>query len=292
MGFGASITRRLEGAHPALFGLYAVFASFTVYFCMYAIRKPFSAGTYPEEILLPIVGGIQLKILYVISQLFGYTLSKFLGIKVVSEMTSGKRALVLMGMLAAALVALLLFAITPAPWSAGFLFLNGIPLGMVWGLVFSFLEGRRTTEALAAGLSASYVLADGAVKTAGPHDPGPGRERGVDAVRDRPVLLPGADAGRVAAAAPAAAHAGGRGGAREAGADGQRAAVGVLPVEHARPRGVDGLACAADGVPRLQLQLRARGVGTPSATPTRRRCSPLRRSPSRWACSWRWAACS
>jgi hypothetical protein len=167
MAVGASITRRLEGAHPALFGLYAVFASFTVYFCMYAIRKPFSAGTYPEEILLPIVGGIQLKILYVISQLFGYTLSKFLGIKVVSEMTSGKRALVLMGMLAAALVALLLFAITPAPWSAGFLFLNGIPLGMVWGLVFSFLEGRRTTEALAAGLSASYVLADGAVKTAG-----------------------------------------------------------------------------------------------------------------------------
>jgi hypothetical protein len=36
---------------------------------------------------------------------------------------------------------------------------------MVWGLTFGFLEGRRTSEALGAGLSASYILASDAVKT-------------------------------------------------------------------------------------------------------------------------------
>jgi hypothetical protein len=38
---------------------------------------------------------------------------------------------------------------------------------MVWGLVFGFLEGRKTTEALGAGLSASFIVASGVVKTIG-----------------------------------------------------------------------------------------------------------------------------
>jgi hypothetical protein len=37
----------------------------------------------------------------------------------------------------------------------------------VWGLVFGFLEGRRTSEILGAGLSISYIVASGAVKTIG-----------------------------------------------------------------------------------------------------------------------------
>src|SRR6185295_12896298 len=48
-----------------------------------------------------------------------------------------------------------------------FLFLNGLPLGMVFGLVLGFLEGRRHTEALTAGLCASFILADGVTKTVG-----------------------------------------------------------------------------------------------------------------------------
>ena len=38
---------------------------------------------------------------------------------------------------------------------------------MVWGLVFGFLEGRRQTELLGAGLSASYIVASGFVKSVG-----------------------------------------------------------------------------------------------------------------------------
>jgi membrane protein YdbS with pleckstrin-like domain len=38
---------------------------------------------------------------------------------------------------------------------------------MVFGLVLGFLEGRRLTEALSAGLCASFIVADGVVKSVG-----------------------------------------------------------------------------------------------------------------------------
>ena len=38
---------------------------------------------------------------------------------------------------------------------------------MVFGLVLGFLEGRQTTELLAAGLCASFILADGIMKSVG-----------------------------------------------------------------------------------------------------------------------------
>jgi hypothetical protein len=89
------------------------------------------------------------------------------GIKVVSEMPAGRRALSIMGVIGMAWVALLAFALLPAPYRALALFVNGLPLGVVWGLVYAFLEGRRISELLGAGLSASYILASGVVKSAG-----------------------------------------------------------------------------------------------------------------------------
>jgi hypothetical protein len=47
------------------------------------------------------------------------------------------------------------------------MFFNGLPLGMIWGIVFSYVEGRRYTELLAAGLSISFIVSSGAVKTIG-----------------------------------------------------------------------------------------------------------------------------
>nr|WP_315815098.1 DUF5690 family protein [Paraflavitalea speifideiaquila] len=37
---------------------------------------------------------------------------------------------------------------------------------MVWGIVFSYLEGRRFTEVLAIGLSISLIISSGILKTA------------------------------------------------------------------------------------------------------------------------------
>jgi hypothetical protein len=159
------IMRWLAGTNPVLFTLYAVAASFSAYFCMYAFRKPFSAGTY--EGLTFLGSSIELKTALVTSQLLGYMLSKFIGIKFCSEITARRRAVALVGLILLAELALLLFAVVPAQLRVAAMFLNGLPLGMVWGLVVAYLEGRRTSEALLAGLSCSFILASGIVKDIG-----------------------------------------------------------------------------------------------------------------------------
>jgi hypothetical protein len=142
---------------------WCVVAAFGTYFCMYAFRKPFTAASYDKVILW----GAGYKTILVTAQVLGYTVSKFLGIKVVAEVDPKRRAALLLGLMATAEIALLLFALTPPPFNFIWLFCNGVPLGMVFGLVLGFLEGRRQTEALAAGLCASFIIADGATKSAG-----------------------------------------------------------------------------------------------------------------------------
>lgn len=138
-------------------------AAFGTYFCTYAYRKPFTAAAYAGESL----GGIDFKTVLVTAQVFGYMLSKFLGIKVVSEMRPERRAAGILVLITAAELALVLFGLTPPPYNAICLFLNGLPLGMVFGLVLGFLEGRRHTEVLTAGLCTSFIVADGVTKSAG-----------------------------------------------------------------------------------------------------------------------------
>ncbi len=157
------MTRWLESASTATFSLFAVTAAFTTYFCMYGYRKPFAASHY-EGFDFWI---FDLKSALIISQLIGYALSKLLGIKFNSEMPAARRKWMLIALIAWAEVALVAFALLPPPWKVAAIFLNGLPLGTVWGLVFSFLEGRRSSEILGAGLSCSYIVASGAVKSVG-----------------------------------------------------------------------------------------------------------------------------
>jgi hypothetical protein len=162
-----SLTRWLEKAPPWAFAAVAIGAAFSTYFCMYAFRKPFAAGAFAGEVDLPLVGALTYKSLFIISQVLGYCCSKFMGIKVISELSADRRALGIGLTIGVAWAALLGFALTPAPYNAVFLFINGLPLGMVWGLVFGFLEGRRLSEVLGAGLSVSYIVASGWVKAVG-----------------------------------------------------------------------------------------------------------------------------
>lgn len=111
--------------------------------------------------------GVSYKVLLVIAQLLGYTLSKFAGIKIVAEMKGSRRAVAIIGLIITSWVALLLFAVVPHPYNIVFLFVNGIPLGMVWGLVFAYLEGRRTTEFMGSVLAVSFIFASGFVKSIG-----------------------------------------------------------------------------------------------------------------------------
>jgi hypothetical protein len=146
-----------------VFCIWTITAAFCTYFCMYAFRKPFTAGTFSDTKL----GGVEYKTVLVISQVLGYAISKFIGIKVISEITRARRAVAILLLIGIAEIALVGFALVPAPWNFGFLFLNGLPLGMVFGLVLGFLEGRQLTEALAAGLCASFIVSSGVVKSVG-----------------------------------------------------------------------------------------------------------------------------
>ncbi len=162
------VTRWLTTAPDWLFAAYAIATSFSTYFCMYAFRKPFAAATYEE---LGTFSGLDLKTALVISQIIGYTLSKVIGMKVCSELSRANRALVLVLLITWAQIALIAFAVVPSSWSNGWrvlaILLNGLPLGMIWGLVVRYLEGRRLSELVLAGLSCSYIIASGVVKDVG-----------------------------------------------------------------------------------------------------------------------------
>jgi len=138
-------------------------AAFGAYFCAYGFRKPFTADPHAGEFFF----GIDFKTILIVSQVMGYTVSKFIGIKVVSEITPRHRVRALLVLIGIAQIALLLFAVVPAPWNGLCLFLNGLPLGMTFGMVLGFLEGRVQSEALTAGLCCSFIISGGFMKSVG-----------------------------------------------------------------------------------------------------------------------------
>lgn len=154
---------KIAKAHPVVVSLFAALVAFCTYSCMYAFRKPFTSATFDNLF----VWGLKYKDVLIITQLIGYTLSKFLGIKVIAEMKSKNRGWNILKLIGFAGVSLFLFAVTPAPYNIIFLFLNGIPLGMVWGIVFSFLEGRKTTEFMGSIMAVSFIFSSGFVKSVG-----------------------------------------------------------------------------------------------------------------------------
>ncbi len=159
----SALTRAMDN-HAWLLTLIATLAAFSTYSAMYGFRRAFAASEFAG---FDDVFGMDFKPAIVLSQLFGYTLSKFAGIKVVSEMGKNKRAVAIISIVLLAEVALLGFAVAPMKLKPIFMFLNGIPLAMVWGLVFSYLEGRKFTEIMGAGLCASFIFASGFAKSVG-----------------------------------------------------------------------------------------------------------------------------
>lgn len=148
--------------------LFAMFAAFAAYLSMYAFRKPLAANSYEGIQAFSLFGtAFDYKAIALISQLLGYMCSKFLGVKFASEAPLSRRAIYVLLLILFSWLMLVLFAVTPAPYNLIWLFFNGLPLGMVWSMLFGILEGRRVTEFLGLAMSISVVFASGWVKSTG-----------------------------------------------------------------------------------------------------------------------------
>ena len=146
-------------AHP----VWSLIAAFGTYFCMYGYRKPYTAATYAAAAYW----GLSYKFGLIIAQTTGYVLAKWIGIKFVSEINPAKRIGAIIALISFAELMLLLFALIQRPWNLVCMFLNGLPLGVIFGLVLGFVEGRKQAEFLVAGLCLSFILSDGVSKSVG-----------------------------------------------------------------------------------------------------------------------------
>lgn len=147
----------------ALFIVWAGGAALVSYALVYALRKPFTAATFEGLEFL----GMDYKTATSIVQIAGYVLSKLLGIKLVSELQRRHRLPFLIGSVAMAELSLLAFGLLPVPWNIVALFFNGLSLGCMWGVIFSYLEGRRLSGVLASVMGMSIACSAALAKSAG-----------------------------------------------------------------------------------------------------------------------------
>jgi MFS family permease len=157
------VSKKLASSGPFAMSLFAACMAFLTYSSMYAFRKPFAAATFEGEVFW----GMDIKVWLILAQTLGYMASKFYGIKMISELTKERRAVLILGLITVAWLALLGFAVLPAPLNIVCFVVNGFPLGLIWGLVFHYLEGRRFTEMMGSILAVSFVFSSGFVKTVG-----------------------------------------------------------------------------------------------------------------------------
>lgn len=143
--------------------LYAALVSFGTYVFVFGFRKSFTVCTFDGLSF----GPIAYKTALVISQMLGYMLAKFYGIKFISGLQKVNRYKIIFLLTGISWLAWLLFALVPAPYNVVFLFLNGFPLGMLWGVVFSYVEGRKSTDFIGAALAVSFIFSSGWVKSVG-----------------------------------------------------------------------------------------------------------------------------
>ncbi len=160
--FTISCTKRRR-LSDFLFILWAGGAALLSYSLVYALRKPYTAAAFEGLEIFD----IDYKVAVTLVQIIGYVLSKFIGIKLVSELQRQKRLRFICLSVGMAELSLILFGIMPAPYNIVAMFFNGLSLGCMWGVIFSFIEGRRVTDILASLLGVSMIISSGTAKSAG-----------------------------------------------------------------------------------------------------------------------------
>ncbi len=138
-------------------------AAFCTYLCFYPFRRAYTAATFDDLYFF----GVHFKILMITAQVMGFAVSKGIGVKIVSEMKPQNRARNLMIFTGLSGLSMLFFGIVPAPYNLIFVFFASLPLGMFYGVILGFLEGRMITDLLVAALTASFIIGSGFAKSIG-----------------------------------------------------------------------------------------------------------------------------
>ncbi len=137
--------------------LYFSIVVFCTYASVFAFRKPFTVAAFAGATY----AGVPYQTWLIISQVIGYMLSKFYGIRFIAELQRLGRWKTSLALLSTAWLSLLLFAVVPAPWGVVCFLVNGFVLGFMWGIVFSYVEGRRATDFIGVVLAVSFIFAGG-----------------------------------------------------------------------------------------------------------------------------------
>lgn len=135
----------------------AAIVAFLAYSAVYAYRKPFTAATFSGISFW----GVSYQTWLIISQVIGYMLSKFAGIRFIAELKRNGRWKTSVLLVGVAWISLFFFAITPAPYGMICLLVNGFMLGFMWGIIFSYVEGRRATDFIGTVMAISFIFAGG-----------------------------------------------------------------------------------------------------------------------------------
>ncbi len=146
-----------SGARFASTAVYAAVFAFLAYTSVYAFRKPFTVAGFSHVD----AGAVTYQTQLIIAQVIGYMLSKFSGIRVISRLKRSGRWRMAFLFTGVAWGALLFFTMLP-PWAGLLCFLvNGYALGFMWGVVFSYVEGRRFTDFSGTMMAVSFIFAGG-----------------------------------------------------------------------------------------------------------------------------------
>lgn len=147
----------------ALLILWAGGAALLSYSLVYALRKPYTAASFEGLDFF----GTDYKVAVTTIQILGYVIAKFFGIKLISELKKERRFKFFVCSAVAAEAALVGFGLLAPPFNVAAMFLNGLSLGCMWGVIFSFIEGRKVTDMLASLLGVSMVFSSGVAKSFG-----------------------------------------------------------------------------------------------------------------------------
>ena len=143
--------------------LWAGGAALLSYSLVYALRKPYTAASFEGLTFL----GSDYKVAVTTIQILGYVIAKFFRIKIISELKKENRFRFFVGSAVLAEAALVGFGLLDAPYNVAAMFVNGLSLGCMWGVIFSFIEGRKVTDILASLLGVSMVFSSGVAKSFG-----------------------------------------------------------------------------------------------------------------------------